>query len=235
MLLLAPALLCAQTDTRARFEVAAIKRSDPDSRIRVNFTPGKATLVHCRFKDLIPLVYGVQSFLVSGGPAWFESEYYDVIGELAVEGGAPPDRQKALEALQALFEERCKLRLHRESKTLPLYKLTIAKEGLKLKDGDDLPDGTPMGFEQRTASRLARKKAPLSSLVSALSAHLGMPVEDRTGLKGLYSFAMEWQHERPEDSDFAMIAALHSQLGLNLEKTRGPVEVLVIDSAERPE
>ena len=130
-------------------------------------------LTHARLKDLVPMAYGVQPFLVSGGPAWFETDRYDVVGELAFRDGAPPDRKQALEALQVLLEERFKLRIHREPKDLPLYRLTIAKGGFKLKEGDELPEGTAGGFENRTSSRIVLKKAPISTLVNSLSAPLG--------------------------------------------------------------
>ncbi len=148
--------------------------------------------------------------------------------------GAPPERERALQALQVLLEDRFRLRFHREPKSMPLYKLTVAKTGSKLRMGEDLPENTPPGSEGRTASRIVRRKMPLSSLVAALAAYLQTPVDDKTGLTGLYSFVLEWHHDDPADSDPAMIAALRSQLGLDLEKVKGPVSVLVIDSAERP-
>ncbi len=209
-----------------------MKPSDANSRTRWTFPPGQAMLLHTRMKEAIPLAYGLQPFLVSGGPAWFGTDFFDIVGKLAVQDGAPPPPQKqALEALQVLMEDRFHLRVHWESKQLTLYKLTIAKGGFKLKESDELPENTPSGFERRDSSRLVRKKAPLSSLVTALSAYLGSPVEDHTGLDGVYSFVLEWQHD---DSDSAMIAALRAQLGLNLELAKGPVQTLVIDSAERP-
>ena len=234
-------LVFGQADNRPHFEVASVKPSEANSRVRVSFTPGKALLTHIRLKDIIPLAYGVQPFLISGGPAWLETEHYDIAGELAVRDGAPPERQQALEAVQVLLEERFKLRIHRETKELPLYKLTLAKGGFKPKAGEDLPEGTGGGFENRTASRFVPRKAPISSLVNVLSGRLGCHVEDQTGLQGVYSFVLEWQHDEPggalpraDASDFALFAALRSQLGLNLERGKGPVEVLVIDSAEKP-
>ena len=174
-------------------------------------------------KDAVLLAYGLQPFLVSGGPGWFGTDFYDIVGKLAVQDGAlPPPQKQALEALQLLMEDRFHLRVHWESKQLTLYQLTIAKGGFKLKEGDDLPENTPSGFERRDSSRLVRKKAPLSSLVTALSAYLGSSVEDHTGLKEL-PVCTEWEHGETspasaDESDSAMIAALRAQLGLNLER-----------------
>jgi uncharacterized protein (TIGR03435 family) len=236
VLAFAPVLALGQAGTRPRLEVASVKPSDPSSRIRMDFSPGKAVVTHARVKDLLPLAYGFQPFLISGGPEWFGTDHYDIVGELAVQSGAPPTRLQTLDALQVFLEDRFKLRIHRESKSLPHYKLTIAKGGFKPKDGDELPEGTAAGLVHQTESRLVRKKAPLSSLVTALAGNLGCQVEDLTGLQGLYSFVLEWQYDEPggDGFEFAMIAALRSQRGLSLERSKGPVTVLVIDSAERP-
>jgi uncharacterized protein (TIGR03435 family) len=187
-------------------------------------------------KDLLPFAYSLQPFLIFGGPDWFGTDHYDIVGELPAREGPPPTRQQTLDALQVLLEDRFKLRIHREARILPLYKPTIAKGGFKPKEGDELPGGTPGGFVHRTESRFASKKRPFSSLVTMLSGNLGCQVEDHTGLQGQYSFVLEWHYDQPDSDafEFALIAALRSQLGLNLESGKGPVSVLVIDSAERP-
>jgi uncharacterized protein (TIGR03435 family) len=233
------ALVHGQTDSRPQFDVASVKPSDGNTRTRWTFPSGQVLLLHTRLKDAVPLAYGLQPFLISGGPAWFATDFYDIVGKLAVRDDAPPRQQEALEALQVLLEDRFKLRIHRESKNLELYKLTVAKGGFKLHDGDELPEGVPGGFEGRYASRIVRKKVALASLVTSLSAYLDAPVEDLTGLHGLYSFVLEWPHDQaspgqPDTSDSAMLAALRTQLGLNLERGKGPVQTLTIDSAERP-
>ena len=244
------ALICAQaqTDTRARFEAASVKASvGPEPRvIERPVSPGRVNLPHFRLKNLIPMAYGVQPFLISGGPDWLQTEPYDITGELPSSGGAPPPQSKTMEALQVLLEERFKLRLHRESNIMPLYELTVSKSGFKPEDGADLPESAGGGYASREEIRLVRRKSPISSIVPFISLQLQTPLVDRTGLTGLYSFVLVWRRDpapppepgspvpqiNPEEA--AMIAALRSQLGLELQKGKGPVEVLVIDSAERP-
>jgi uncharacterized protein (TIGR03435 family) len=120
---------------------------------------------------------------------------------------------------------------------MPLDRLTVAKSGFKLKDGDRLPENTAGGFTSRTATRLVRRSVPLSDLTSALAGILAEPVEDATGLTGKYSFVLSWEREPdsagPGDRS-GVEGALRSQLGLNLERGRGQVKTLVIDSATRP-
>jgi uncharacterized protein (TIGR03435 family) len=87
----------------------------------------------------------------------------------------------------------------------------------------------------RTGTLWPRKKAPLSNLVTSLSMELGYHVEDLTGLKGVYSFALEWHTDEPSQTadHGAMLTALRSQLGLNPEPGKGPVQVPIVDSAEK--
>jgi uncharacterized protein (TIGR03435 family) len=151
---IASALAFGQADTRPHFEVASVKPSGADTRSRWTFPPGKASLTHINLKDAITMAYALPPFLVSGEPAWAGTDYYDIVGALAVQEEAPPPRQQLLDALQVLLEERFKLRIRRESRNLPLYKLTIAKGGFKLKEGDELPDGIPGSGSTRTTSRL---------------------------------------------------------------------------------
>jgi len=206
---LAQAVILGQADTRPRFEVASVKQSDSGARGRLSFPPGQAVLLHSRLKDVIPFAYGVQSFLVSGGPGWLGTEFYDIVAKMPVTEGAPPQQEQVLRALQVLLEERFQLKVHWEPKDMTVFKLRVAKEGFKLKEGERLPENTPSGFEKRTASRIVRRDARISSLVTALSAYLGYPVQDETGLTGSYSFGLEWQHEEGgNNSDFEMIAAL---------------------------
>jgi uncharacterized protein (TIGR03435 family) len=235
-----------QPDTRARFDVASVKPS-PESggrRSPSGFPPGKVVLMSHRLKTVIPMAYGVQPFLVFGGPEWLQNEPYDIVGELSVNGGVPPPSSKTLEALQVLLEERFKLRFHKESRIMPLYTLAVAKGGTKLVDGDDLPADTKRDSPDRGVERLLRRKAPMSNLATALSFFLQTPVDNRTGLTGLYSFVLGWRNEEvsadppgpgiPQTDVLALNSALRAQLGLELQKGKGPVDVMVIDSAERP-
>jgi len=161
---IASALVFAQAGARPHFEVTSVKPSDANSRSRWLFPPGQASLTRIKMRDAVTMAYGAPPFLVSGAPAWFETDFYDIVGEFAFQDGPPPPRQQAVDALQVLLEDRFKLRIHRESKNLPLYKLTIAKGGFKVKEGEDLPEGTAGGSANRTTTRYVRKKIPISNL-----------------------------------------------------------------------
>ena len=231
-------MLLAQPDSRPRFEVASVKPSAADSRIHLQFSQGQAVLTHVRLKDVVLAAYNLPRFLVSGGPGWMDTEHYDIVGKLAPTEGAPPPQAQVLQALQVLLEERFRLKLHWETRRMPLYRLTVAKSGFKLKEGDPLPDNTPGGFLSSEGGRLVRRNVTIADLASSLSLNLGDPVEDATGLEGRYSFVLEWHREINTGANVdeaGIVGALRSRLGLNLERGDGPVKTLVIDSAERPE
>ena len=75
----------------------------------------------------------------------------------------------------------------------------------------------------------------MAVLAATLSRLMGRKVIDRTGLSGVYDFTLEFAPPDVVDSPLpALVTALQEQLGLKLEATNGPVEVLVIDHAEKP-
>jgi uncharacterized protein (TIGR03435 family) len=148
--------------------------------------------------------------------------------------------------LQSLLEERFKLRLHRESREEPVYELVVAGGGPRMKQAADSlkqpQRGLRMGRGQLTGTA-----APISILINQISQQLGRSVIDKTGLTGQYDFELKWTPEfnqsqaspadpgpQPDLGGPSIFTAIQEQLGLKLESTKGPVEVIVIDSAEKP-
>jgi uncharacterized protein (TIGR03435 family) len=86
----------------------------------------------------------------------------------------------------------------------------------------------------------------MTSLSSSLSRFVARPVADHTGLTGLFDFELTWTPDLPSDvspvapaptidpNGPSLFTALDEQLGLKLESSKGPVDVLVIDRVERP-
>jgi uncharacterized protein (TIGR03435 family) len=156
--------------------------------------------------------------------------------------------------IESLLEDRFQLKAHRETRDLPVYELVIAKSGLKMKRSADPPPNS--SFSGSLARRsLTGTAQPLGQLINFLAAELREPVIDKTGLMGLFDYALQWAADvnrgpvvtadrplptgtsspTPEDVGGPTIfTALQEQLGLKLESTKGPVEVLVIDSVQRP-
>jgi uncharacterized protein (TIGR03435 family) len=129
------------------------------------------------------------------------------------------------------------LKVHRETRDLPIYDLVIAKGGLKMKEATaDKVGGETMGPGKMTAQGLST-----DSLVSAFSGMVGRMIVDRTGLGDKkFDFELKWTPDDRRAADNAadagpsIFTALEEQLGLKLVSARGPVEVIVIDHIERP-
>jgi uncharacterized protein (TIGR03435 family) len=142
---------------------------------------------------------------------------------------------QAPQMMQSMLADRFGLVVHRETRTVPVYDLTVARSGIKLPVGDGR-----VGMS--AGPRLIRYgSGTMAELASQLSSYLGRHVVDRTGLTGQYAISLSFAPVDPsaaggdaQDSAPSIFAALQEQAGLKLESARGPVEILVIDHAERP-
>jgi bla regulator protein BlaR1 len=176
--------------------------------------------------DLMVDAYNVRRDQISGAPSWAspDGDLYEVTAKSGGEGPLPSDQARLM--LQALLADRFQLKLHRETKTLPVYDLMIGKNGPKIKE---VPAGT----------KLPQNGASKGLLLAIISNYLDYPLVDKTGLTGEnYQFDMDFtqlleevRQGKPAPSIFG---AVQDQLGLKLEKTNAPTEILVIDHAEKP-
>jgi uncharacterized protein (TIGR03435 family) len=220
------------------FEVASIKPHpgevtiSADPAVRGSRVIGTASTL----LDMITNAYGVRYDQVSGAPNWAGSDHYDV--DAKAPGDTPPTAGQARLMMQALLAERFQLKLHRETRQVPVYALVVDKDGPKLKAG---AVGVATGGSMRATTiglRMETKNSGLDWLVGRLAGSAGRPVVDRTGLTGSYEYALDWfpaNRVPPADSNVpSMFDAVREQLGLRLESSTGPQEFLVIDSAARP-
>ncbi len=260
----APVSRAQSTSTDSpKFEVASIKPSHEGSgRIMIQIQPGgRLDAKNVNVKFLIQQAYGVRDFQITNAPSWVNSERFDVLAK-APDGTSNLTPDKLRPMMQALLEERFKLTLHRETKEMPAYTLVVAKGGSKMKEdpaGDgDGPDGAggpggPGGGRGgpgggRGMMRMGRgmvnaEGVKLEFLVNNLANQLGKTIIDKTDLKGIYTFKLEWTPEpggpthpgedAPAADGPSIFTALQEQLGLKLEPTKGPTELLIIDRVER--
>jgi uncharacterized protein (TIGR03435 family) len=117
-----------------------------------------------------------------------------------------------------------------------VYKLIVGKNGPKLQK---VNADAPLGIEQfnSVTGQLITKGISMPQLAGMLAAigELENLVVDDTGLDGYYKFKLEWSSGNASaNAGPSLFAALQEQLGLKLEATKGPVDVLVIDHVERP-
>jgi uncharacterized protein (TIGR03435 family) len=143
--------------------------------------------------------------------------------------------------LQAFLVDRFKLAFHRETRTRPIYALVVAAGGFKVKSTDRkddkprAPGSLACPANDRGCRMIAMGSAPVSQIADAIAFNVGRPVVDRTGLPGTYYFDVKYAGDNAPDSPLpSLVGALKEQFGLELKPDTGPVEVLVIDRAEKP-
>jgi len=139
--------------------------------------------------------------------------------------------------LQELLAERFKLVVHRESRSITAFALEATKTGPKIKNSEG--ESLTKTRSSNAGVSMDIANTDMDAFVRVLSRELDRPVVNRTGLKGSYSFMLEWSSENRSRAKDALDAgslftAIQEQLGLRLRSERAPVEVLVVDSAERP-
>jgi uncharacterized protein (TIGR03435 family) len=176
--------------------------------------------------DLMVDAYNVRRDQISGAPPWAtpDGDLFEVTAIAGSPDALTSDQARLM--LQTLLAERFQLRLHRETKNRPAYELTIGKNGPKIKE---VPAGKP----------LPKNAAAKGLLLGIISSYLDYPLVDKTGLTGAnYQFDMDFtglleevRQGKPAPSIFG---AVQDQLGLKLEKTNAPTEILVVDHAEKP-
>ena len=236
-----------QVDSPSEFDAVSVKPSDPNSRngTVVGFTPGGGVhIVNATVKDLIETAYDLRAFQIAGGPAWVDSAKYDVSGTPDPHGAAAsqPGNINVRLKVQAMLKDRFQLQHHRESRSEPVYSLVVARGGIKptaLRETSSPHKGVNSG-----QGTMIGEAASMNDVALKLSKLLGRPVVDHTGLSGNYDFKLDWAadaarsstDEQPQEGSLnaSIFSAIQQELGLHLEATKGPVDVLVIDRVNRP-
>jgi uncharacterized protein (TIGR03435 family) len=250
-----------KVDTTAetlRFAVATIKPNlKNDGRWRLEFSRYGYSAIGVPVHMLIQDAYGMyEDGRILGEAGWVSTQKYDVEAKVDDSDAAAFQKLKLSERrvlLQALLADRFKLVLHGEKRERPVYALVIAKSGPRLEKTkpDQIPANPAQALPRVTRSRpgeLTLQWMTMSSFAGMLSDHVDRMVVDQTGLTGHYDFKLDWTPENatpatnapngastsPDPSGPSIFTALQEQLGLKLESTKAPVEVLVIDHIEAP-
>ncbi len=238
------------------YDVVSIHPSSPDQR-RTQIGPGPQgglRMQNATAMLIMTFAYGVRDYQIAGAPGWASSDHFDVTftpdktesvlapGVSANELDSFMGRQK--QRTQVVLKDRFGLILRAETRQLPVYALIVAKGGHKL---------SPATVENRGVYLQARGTqltasgpgATMKMLADQLSAILGHPVSNETGLDGLFDFMLEWAPDPParppspdepgaSTSGPSIFTALTEQLGLRLEPKKGPVPVYVVERIEKP-
>ena len=230
----------ASAQSAPSFDVASVRLSPPRTGtgryIATDSDPSMVRYSNVTLRILIAMAYRFNSDLVTGGPAWIDSQTYDVDAKLPP--GVPKDQVPTM--LQTLLADRLSLAVHRENREQRVYLLQSGKRGPKLKQSrepDNAGDVEQVRGDhapvQLLPGRIMGHPINLATLAAALSHFVGAQVVDRTGLSGRYDVDLRWTPDEDAQDASELFAALREQLGLDLESGRAPIEVLVVDRAER--
>jgi uncharacterized protein (TIGR03435 family) len=216
----------------AAFEAASIKPTQMTGQgVDIDRHQGMLVMKNVTLQDCIREAYGITDSQIAG-EKWLSPDRYDVVAKIPP--GTPPEQRSAL--LQALLAERFQLAVHRGTKELPVYVLVVAKNGPKIQAVESAKEG---GVSSGPGSMSAKgiTMARLALFLSSARAQLEHTVVDHTGLKGIFTFELKWTPDDKQDASTpgpSLSAALQEQLGLKLETAKAPVEILIIDHAEKP-
>jgi uncharacterized protein (TIGR03435 family) len=220
------------------FEVASIKPSAPDSRgSDVDRDGNLLRMRNVTLKRCITRAYGVSAAQVMGGPKWVDTQTYDI--EAKADPSVTDDQVNTM--LQSLLANRFALSLHKETRQLSGYAMTVGAKGIVAK-----PAATTSCDMDRSRGHIHASACSLQQLATKLSSVLEAPVVDATKLKGPFDFDLTWNPgdmgtnatipEASQESSQgpSLFTAIQDELGLKLQGEKVSTDVLVIDRAQPP-
>jgi uncharacterized protein (TIGR03435 family) len=239
--------------------VASIRPTDPAFTLKSMQLPlddGRVTIRGLSLRQLIQYAWGnvgvrdgLHATLVLGGPGWVDHDRFDVAAKS--EGGRTTSRDERRQMLRELLIERFQLKFHREVRPTAVYALVVTKNGPKMKARKPDDGGPPFSLPF-SAPHIRGSNVPMATLADALQTIIPLtdpdrddcPVVDQTGLTGAFDFELTWSGDMtfsrgrggiPDNSSAPdLFTAIQEQLGLRVELRKAPMEILVIDSAEKP-
>jgi len=235
------------------FEAASFKLSGDqalNARRSENRDPGRVEFRGITLQGLLWEAYRAWYYQIVWPQDWKDarSVRYDIAATLPV--GATKEHVPGM--LQALMAERLNFKMHRESREMPVYALSIAKSGLRMKKATIDPNADPQkppDFKIQNNGQEKRVQGELSMtyLLLALAGNLDRPLVDMTGLEGDYEIDLQFTSVPPRPTPLAgqettsdylsaagsLISALEKQCGIRVEARKAPVEMLVIDHVDR--
>ena len=207
--------------------------------IQINVSGRRFVWENIPLSEAITAAYRIGNWQLSGAPDWVNTQRF-TIEALTPEGSLsrafPFQDDRLMTMLQSLLVDRFKLKFHWQAKEAKVYALVVAKSGSKLKAAsaespEDPNRRTGMSYRR---GLLTGTRASITDLTRALSVMLEHPVLDKTDLKGVYDFLVQYS-PTGEDDQSSLFTALQEQVGLRLESQKGQAQIFVVDRVEKPE
>jgi uncharacterized protein (TIGR03435 family) len=262
-LLACSALLLLSTVARAQqpgttYDVISIHPNHSLSgSTRISTETDRLNFTNVTLKQMLTWAYGIREGLIDGLPSWAESAHFDVTAKVVDPDLAALNamtRKERAAMFIPVLADRFSVKVHTETKTLPIYDLVLTKDGPKFKEyvppaGDPPSKGPNMGagvinsHMSAAGMDLTASGVPMTSLAEWLSGRVDKTVVDNTGLTGKYDFGLRFTPDNarmngapvePTDAAPDIYTALQEQLGLKLVAGKGPVVTLVVDQVKQP-
>ena len=245
IMIAATGFLVAARQQAPAFEVVSVKpHTSGDGRWTMTMQPGgRLVAINVPLRLVIRTAFSVQNDQIVGAPDWLDTDRFDINAK------APDDiRPEHIGPMvQALLAHRFKLTTHHDMREVPVFALQRVRRDDSLGTGlrptacpaleIDLKEPKPCANISNGVNFLTLRGAPVAVFAQYLAPYVNRVVVDRTGLEGRYDIVLRWspeQQQTPKDDLPSLFTALQEQLGLKLESSKGMVDVLVIDSVQRP-
>jgi uncharacterized protein (TIGR03435 family) len=236
--ILTASLCAAQSQKPQEFEVASVRPnlSSLEQDGGINISGSRISGTNLSLRMLILQAYGILDFQLAGGPNWLASDRYDIQASTGRDETITQSELGPL--LRSLLADRFHLALHPETRERQSHAWVVDKGGPKIQEAVGVPAQSMSGVNQRATAGTAKmigSGVPMSALAYRLAVQQpfrGNVVVDKKGLAGFYDFTLEW--EPGDDAGSSILTGLREQLGLRLVSEKSSVQVLVIDSAEKP-
>jgi uncharacterized protein (TIGR03435 family) len=223
------------------FEVVSVKRSpSADSSWQINAQPGgRFVATNTPLMNLIQNAYNVREFQLIDVPSWVGSARFDIDARANRE--VSDDEIDLM--LQALLEDRFRLRLRKSQRELPIYELVLARSDgrlgpnlVRMSSPDDCKAAMAKQARAQGGAAVFQMCGSVASVASFVSIRTGRRVENQTALMGTFHVTLNYAaNPLAVNSDTpALETALQEQLGLKVQSSRGPVDVLIVESIQPP-
>jgi uncharacterized protein (TIGR03435 family) len=233
-------------NAQVHVEVATVKPSDPNARGRLyTFRGDQVMSINTTVMNLVTFAYDLRERQVAGLPGWASDLHFDITIKPDTPGQPSFGQMKKL--FQEVLADRFQLKTHTEKRQINVYAITLPPGAKHKLTPSSAQSNLPNMIYRRPGLLPAQNATMLDLAQSMQTAVLDRPVIDRTGIEGRYDFTLDWMPDETQFQSFGpqqqplqdngkpnIFQAYQEQLGLKLEATQAPADVMVIDKVEKP-